>query len=232
MSDKEEGELYLLIVDILTSSQSRYRFHTYYIPLAQYGFVEEDLVHYFYIAKVLQPAREDRVYAHQYVHTNALCGYYRLFLIDRINEMDRRIEMVPVDDVDVTPGSPDDPDPVEDLYNGKRDRHIAYKAREFLGSSEEWVRLYLALSWCPEYDSIPLCKIGKRYQIASYHVKAQKLGITLMKSDIGDFAGYKDTMLGQWLTGLGTKVHRDNRDEINCALEILCLVALSLYKET
>ena len=64
-------------------------------------------------------------------------------------------------------------------------------------------------------------ELAKRWQIASYHYKAKKLGITGQKG--GFFQGYEQTTLGSWLKKLGAEISPAWQRELVTLLNLLCL---------
>ncbi len=218
--------LYHLIFEILR--EKRNRFYKKHAVLCADGVCDEtDLINDFFMYKVMLAVP---VGANSYVHVESLCRFYKNFLIDKIRAKERRpvttsIDLVPEDTPQCFKSASPPLDSPEDAI-------IRAAARQFLENEEEWVRLYLGLHYCPDRDdAITLFALGKRYQVASYHPKAQKLGITREKSKIGDYAAYRNTMIGGWLSFLGIEINEDHMEEIQHALEILCEQALLMWKE-
>lgn len=96
---------------------------------------------------------------------------------------------------------------------------------ERLRSESGWIMLYLREHFCPK-NGIALDALRRRYQIASYHYKALKLGITVPKGEQAALAVFRGSYRGQWLDSLGIPVDEDHRVEMALALQMLCLVAL------
>jgi hypothetical protein len=94
------------------------------------------------------------------------------------------------------------------------------------GASEEWVRLFVALSNCPDATlSEPLVRLARRKGIKSQAYKAEKLGFNWRGGDLDGFAG---TLLGRWIVdSLGIELVPENSPLILGVLKILCFEALS-----
>ena len=96
---------------------------------------------------------------------------------------------------------------------------------ERLRSESGWILLYLREHFCPK-NGIALDALRRRHQIASYHYKALKLGITVPKGEQAALAVFRGSYRGQWLDSLRIPVDQDHRVEMALALQMLCLVAL------
>lgn len=121
---------------------------------------------------------------------------------------------------------PDEPDAIDSLKEaGLSPEEIAESAARWLEASEEWVRLYLALSNCPDAErSEPLVKLAKRKGIKSYAYKAEKLGFNWGNTTDAEFG---DTLVGAWIESLGIEIVRENSLLVFGALKILCFEALT-----
>jgi hypothetical protein len=124
------------------------------------------------------------------------------------------------------PESAQEPDALDALKEaGVSPEKVAESAARWLEMSEESVRLYLALSNCPDAEqSEPLVKLAKRKGIKSYAYKAEKLGFNWGKS-CND--GFGDTLLGAWIRSLGIEIVPENSLLVLGALKILCFEALT-----
>jgi len=194
-SERDWEELYRVIEKALRDYGPR--FSRWYAALRDSGATEADFINEFFLYKVLQPRRRSPNPDGD-IHVGALCDFYGRFLIDRIRRAAVRIRTVPLEHAPAVP-STDDPTPRYAVPAPK----IVEAARRFLGSAAEWERLYLALHFCPEGEqATPLLPLAQRYEIASHHYKAQRLGITIEKARIGDFQSYRETTLGKWLVEL------------------------------
>ena len=121
---------------------------------------------------------------------------------------------------------PDEPDAIDALKEaGLSPEDVAESAASWLATSEESVRLYLALSNCPDAErSEPLVKLAKRKGIKSYAYKAEKLGFNWRNTTD---AGFENTLLGAWIESLGIEIIPENSILILGALKILCFEALT-----
>lgn len=121
---------------------------------------------------------------------------------------------------------PDEPDAIDALKEaGLSPEEMAESAARWLETREEWVRLYLALSNCPDAErSEPLVKLAKRKGIKSYAYKAEKLGFNWGNTTD---AGFGDTLVGAWIESLGIEIVRENSLLVLGALKILCFEALT-----
>lgn len=90
-----------------------------------------------------------------------------------------------------------------------------------------WIRPYLAKHFCADADDrLSLSDLQRRYQIASYHHKAVKLGISVPKGQGAAMSKFLESYRGQWLVSLGIPLNETHWPEMAVALKILCLVAL------
>ena len=102
---------------------------------------------------------------------------------------------------------------------------VAHSATQWLDAQELWVRILLTKGWCSDKGQrVALKTLADRYEIASYHYKAQKLGITFKGQTPEKFS---KTLLGRWLTGLGLSLEPDSYSALDAALKILCWAALN-----
>ena len=172
-------------------------------------------------------------------HAGALQSYYRNYLRDLIRAEKRRAEFEVQDshcsqeEGDLSSHVDDAPDLTEQQSDvltaleeaGHSIRSVSDSALAWLESSEEWVRLFVAFSNCPDADvSEPLIKLARRRGIKSHAYKAEKLGFNWRGNDL---EGFGQTLLGQWILSLGIELVPDNTNLILGALKILCLVALN-----
>lgn len=171
-------------------------------------------------------------------HTGALLVFYRRYLLDEIRR-EKRIASLEVadhqdDDAEeerslVAQASADaasECDPLASLVeSGYSCQQIADSARRWLISAEEWVRVFVAYSNCPDADrSEPLVKLARRHGIKSQHYKAEKLGFNWGK---GTHEGFEDTLIGRWIVSLGIDICPENAPLVLGALKILCFEALN-----
>jgi hypothetical protein len=106
---------------------------------------------------------------------------------------------------------------------------VSDSGRSWLSKHGGWVPVYLAHNFCADKEmSEPLVHLASRYGIASYHYKAQKLGINW------DYAKarksgekFSQTLIGEWLTKeLGSPLDAEHEPVIKIAFNLLCLEAL------
>jgi len=183
--------------------------------------------------KVLRPDLLSQCY-----HTGALCSFYVNYLIDEIRREKRRAGKEIADRQDNSEGeetshieqAADDAthgiDPLQILEDaGFSCLKIATAAREWLATTEDWARVFVAYSNCPDAEqSEPLVRLAKRLGIKSQAYKAEKLGFNWGKET---HAGFEDTLLGRWIVSLGIDIRPENADLVLGSLKILCFEALS-----
>ena len=174
-------------------------------------------------------------------HIGALRLYYQRHLRDEIREKVARSKWEVADKHD--PES-DSPPPLDEAREAQADRkdpfaelaeagyshaELAASADAWLAGSEEWVRLFVALSNCPDAElSEPLVRLAKRKRIKSRAYKAEKLGFIWHGDHYKEFA---KTMIGRWIVSLGIEILPENRPLIDGALKILCFQALSWVEQ-
>lgn len=171
-------------------------------------------------------------------HAGALCVYYKRYLLDQIRSRNSRSEWEFSDKHDPENDSPpsldDAPDsnsvgndPLTELQEaGFSPIDVAASAVEWLESNEEWVRLFVALSNCPDAElSEPLVHLAKRKGIKSQAYKAERLGFNWKGADL---AGFGETLIGNWISkSVGIELRPENATLILGVLKILCFEALS-----
>jgi hypothetical protein len=173
-------------------------------------------------------------------HVGALRLYYQNYLRDLIRSKQSRSKWEVAD-----AHNPDDPDSdsapslneAPDLETG-RDRlfteleeagfsptQVAASAVAWLATNDEWVRIFVAFSNCPDTElSEPLVHLAKRKGIKSQAYKAEQLGFNWKKADL---AGFADTLLGRWISeSIGIELRPENSSLILGVLKILCFEAL------
>ena len=171
-------------------------------------------------------------------HFGALCDWFRNFLKDILKSSEHK-QKISLDDceedkdsaigqIKEDPGQRDYTDGLL-LEVGLNEAKVRESAAEFLASLEKSDQLYLACHSCAEHeDAEPLSSMAKRMQIASYHHRALKLGITLKKGESEQ--GYEKTYIGTWLTQkLKLRCTADFIQENLVALKILCDESLKRY---
>jgi len=171
-------------------------------------------------------------------HVGALRLYYQRFLRDEIRKIQSRSKWEIADKHDPESESPPSLDEAPEIEAHGKDlltelkeagfspTEMAASAAAWLAASEEWVRLFVAFSNCPDADlSEPLVHLAKRKGIKSQAYKADKLGFNWKGADL---AGFSETLLGRWIAeSLGIELRLENAPLIHGALKILCFEALS-----
>lgn len=170
-------------------------------------------------------------------HTGALRVYYKNFLRDEIRSNKSRSKFEVADSHDPENESPPSLNEAPDIDHGIDFMYeleaagfpptvVAASAAAWLAESEEWVRLFVAHSNCPDAElSEPLVHLAKRRGIKSRAYKAEQLGFNWRG---GDLSGFAKTLLGRWICeSLGIKLAPKNGILIHGALKILCFEALS-----
>ena len=171
-------------------------------------------------------------------HVGALRVYYQRYLRDLIRSKQSRSKWEVADQHDPDDESPPSLDEAPMAEANASDSFVALaeagfppvdvaaSASAWLAASEEWVRLFVALSNCPDAAlSEPLVRLARRKGIKSQAYKAEKLGFNWRGGDLNDFP---ETLLGRWIVGsLGIELRPENAPLILGALKILCFEALS-----
>lgn len=224
------------------------------LPLPLKNYIDE-----FFRDKVFLPTTKKTFRGKPLYYDNVLMLFFRRYLIQKIKEIER-LKEVPLPDDDNRDDGEDGKKPLippeliapvaqDDAVllgeYGFTPEQVALSARQFLQKNEEWVRLMIALSFCPDKDKdkqlpIPLSLLAQKYKIPAYYYRARKLGIppkTVPKKGISSKNLYEfqqdfeNTLLGQWLISLGLSISNENQDVIHLAFKILCWEALSIVEE-
>lgn len=195
----------------------------------------EEYIQKYFLLKVFEPATYGNTAPH---HSGALKAWFRRFLVDELRAWGyRKTDSLDGDDGDAaqvqgttyatTPSLPDHT--ADDCRPSEA--AAAAQAKDFFAATEPWVRLYLALHFCPDAeDALPLSVLARRYQVNAYHHRARRLGISRHKDNTP--ADYGDTLLGAWLVQVtGEPIHASHMDCYRRVLAILCLVAIHLETE-
>jgi hypothetical protein len=204
--------------------------HAHAPELAGLPMEREEYIQKYFLLKVFEPATYGNAAPH---HSGALKAWFRRFLVDELRAWGyRKTDSLDGDEA----GHPEAEaaaagshahfhDPAADDCH-QSDVRAANQAAGFFAESEPWVRLYLALHFCPDAeDALPLSVIAKRYQVNAYHHRARKLGITLHRDSL--VADYGSTRIGAWLMAItGAPIHPSQMDCYRRALGILCLEAI------
>lgn len=109
--------------------------------------------------------------------------------------------------------------------------NAAESAQRFVAALAAAERAYLALNTCNDDEKQqPISAIASRLRLGtSYHYKAKQLGITGSKG--GFYQGYENTLIGQWLTSIGARIHVEWQRELMILLVILCHQVLEHCRE-
>lgn len=224
LSEVEWTELYNLVFAILKRSNLSILRS---LPESKEYYIQE-----YFVIRVFESAKHKNAPVRG---RNALHTYFRRYLIDVYRGTNRR----KTDSFensektrhihDNTPDEADEADESDSVFSNydisPEDVHLS--AKHFLDNLDEIGRCYLALHTCVD-KSEPLSKMAKRLNIASYHCRAQKLGITRKKGEF--IKGYEATQIGDWLTNkLGLKLA--DKSALLAALKILCIESLYHYQD-
>ncbi|MEM5342197.1 hypothetical protein [Paraburkholderia azotifigens] len=157
---------------------------------------------------------------------HAVCAYFRRYLIDCLRNAAHQ-RNVSFDDenvlAEVEQQTAMQSDPVGSvlIQYGLDEQTVRESAAHFIAGLDEsdWLLLAGTLGWLSNEQG-GLSQIAARYQIASYHYRARKLGVTLKKGSLpADFAS---TSIGEWITRtLGIDIAAENRVAILIVLGIL-----------
>ncbi len=218
-------------------------YHIVYSVLAQYrpqhlAALPDDLavyIHSFFVDKVYRFDLLNECY-----HAGALKVFFKNYLFDELRTIARRS----AHEVSASETSEDgrnlDSDSKPDVATeqlveldsldalaqmGLHPEAVSALARQWLHAQEEWVRLFLALSNCPDAEeSEALSRLAARYRIKSQAYKAAQLGFNWREPT---YVGFGKTLIGQWIASLGIAIAPENQQPILAALKILCFEALS-----
>ena len=182
----------------------------------------------FFAEKMVFKAQRMNPQGVQGLSGGALCFFFRNYLKDEIREgsrftsLDDRAESAPED-------APTPHAAVKEFLGALGGPVcLAEQIQTFIADQEEWAIRMLGGHFCADEDeAIPMSSLCKG--IASYHYKAQKLGITI-KKDADALVGYEHTRIGQWMQSLGVAIVPDSMPVMRFLLEALCLEALETYQ--
>ena len=170
-------------------------------------------------------------------HVGALRIYYLYYLRDLIRSKKSRSKWEVADKHDPDGDSPPSLDEAPNTEAGRGDIFteleeagfspikVAASAATWLATNDEWVRIFVAFSNCPDAAlSEPLVHLAKRKGIKSQAYKAEQLGFNWKKTEL---AGFANTLLGRWITeSVGIELRPENSTLVLCVLKILCFEAL------
>ncbi|GAB1392370.1 hypothetical protein MASR1M60_05330 [Rhodocyclaceae bacterium] len=195
----------------------------------------EYYIHDFFVRKVMETA----AVATPLEHVGVLAGYFRNFLTDQTRSAWLKragsLEGMAVherDHLEATASFCDACDcaDIDRLLSeaGFTHQEITDSAAAFLSGLSPGEIAYLRYNTCAD-DPETMSSIAKRMEIANYHEKARKLGITGLKS--GFVTGYEKTRIGNWLRSLGIEISLDWWPQLKSVMALLCLAVLSRLEE-
>ncbi len=204
------------------------------------GYPQEDLIEDFFTRKVFEPVTKAAYQAARAMHAGALCAFFVNFLNDAIDVEHREpaSSALGVDDPEAALRNHADCAKLDeggikailDAAGLSVDK-VAQSAERFLAGSEEWVRVYLGMHYCPDDDeAVPLIHVAARWEIPSHHHRAVLLGITWPRGGFQNYDQFSATLLGGWVTGLGIRVDVESIELIETALKMLCVAALKMME--
>lgn len=235
-SDREVLTAYWVRLDKLTATEWK----TFYLlvrrallrcpapELAALPDKRENYIDEFFTEKLFFKAQRMTPDGIQSISGGALCFFFRRFLDTEVI----RYKLNPLTEEDREDERGAD-DPNEDeltdefLANIGRDK-LDDSVQRFLASLPDWALLMLRGHFCADDDTVPMSKLCRG--IASYHYKAQKLGVTV-KKDADGLIGYEHTLLGQWMQSLGVLIAPENHALMIFLLEVICLEATARLED-
>lgn len=188
----------------------------------------ESYIDEFFAEKIFFSASRAAAAGIRSISGGALCGFFRRYLVDllrgyKTNPLaeEAAIELLH-DDATIR----DDEVALQEFLGriGGREA-LTNQARKFLGTLDAWAMLMLRGHFCADDDGLPMATLCKG--IASYHYKAQKLGITVKKGS-PEMLGYEHTLIGRWIEAQGVKIAPENLSIILFLLGLLCLEAVAM----
>lgn len=230
LSEKEWADFYHLVIRLLLRTR---------LPAAYTDSeARQDLIHAFFVEKVLQNARTTQ--AGDLENAHVLHGYLKRFALDELSDLAGQEEIPSSTAVDAALMAEEMAAcPVALTHDdwhllaeaGIDVATVNEKADRFLATLGEGERRMLRHHTCAEdADRLPMDAIAKRWQIASYHYKARKLGITGQKG--GFFHGYEKTLLGGWLKELRAEISPEWHRELVSLFNLLCLRVQKILGES
>jgi len=190
------------------------------VLLQQLKHERDDYIGDYYLSRIFQSGQSEPLH-----HIGALGFYFRRYLLDCLKREGREI---PDDEPPEVPSEGCVTDAFAQLVerSGQTEQQIRGSARAFIATLPGWAHLYLRFYQCAdEHQKIRLSGLAERYQIASYHYKAQQLGISPERKH-PDPTAYQDTLLGQWLLSIRVLPleadDTEGRAAFQAALAIFC----------
>lgn len=233
LNEAEWTRLYEIVTGVLKANKPRI--------LASLPGEHEDYVYEYFSEKVY---RFDL--ASQCHHAGALSVFYRRFLEDKLDSQTRRGSFEQAEHLlDRADGAEDEATSIIEQEasllspsslideamreSGLQHDAVAASAGRWLEGSEDWVRLAVAYSYCPDaQQAVPMSALAQQYGIKSYAYKVKQLGFNWREPD---YRGFDGTLLGRWVHSLGVEILPENVHVIHGILKILCLEALTWAEE-
>lgn len=200
-----------------------------------------DLIHDFIVQKIVLNQHTSEAGPLASVHV--LHGYLKNFIKDQYREAARNASQS-LDDKTTDDDAEDEVGEIDAASThlattqhqllveaGIDPANAAESAQRFVAALAAAERAYLALNTCNDDEKQqPISSIAKRMRFGtSYHYKAKQLGITGSKG--GFYQGYENTLIGQWLTSIGARIHVEWQRELMILLVILCHQVLENCRE-
>lgn len=196
----------------------------------------DDYIQHFFVDKVVLLDTLTRC-----DHSGALCSFFRNYLTDQYRALQRQNQ---ISLSETLSGTGDEEDRSISLIDqqavvisdsaqikqaldeaGLQPDAVASAAASWLSGSEDWTRLVMAYSFCPDNPQrVAISKLAERYAIKSAAHKVKKLGIN-WKGDA--YQEFGNTLLGKWVRSFDVAIVPENMPLIHGVLKILCFEALS-----
>ena len=193
------------------------------LPDTRINYIDE-----FFTEKLFFKAQRMSSAGIQSISGGALCRFFRNYLLDEVDRYKRN--PLTGDDAEDGLGTDglDEDECIDDfLATIGRDK-LDGSIQIFLAALPDWALLMLRGHFCADDEAVPMSKLCK--DIASYHYKAQKLGVTV-KKDADGLIGYEHTQLGQWMQSLGVHIVPENHALMVFLLEVICLEATARLED-
>lgn len=229
-SDRELLTAYWVRLDKLTATEWK----TFYLlvrrallrcpapELAALPDKRENYIDEFFTEKLFFKAQRMSSAGIQSISGGALCRFFRNFLLDEVDRYKRNPLTEDEPGEDWNAEQRDNELPIDDFIAEIGHGPLAKAIDNFLAGLPDWALLMLRGHFCADDDAVPMSKLCEG--IASYHYKAQKLGVTV-KKDADGLVGFEHTMIGQWMQALGVQIVPENHALMVFLLEAICLEA-------
>ena len=235
-NDREVFTAYWLRLDVLSDVEWKAFYRLVHkallrCPAPELAALPDTRVNYideFFTEKLFFKAQRMSSAGIQSISGGALCRFFRNYLLDEVDRYKRN--PLTEDDPEDESGADDQNEDAlidEFLANSSRDK-LDDLVQSFLASLPDWALLMLRGHFCADDDSVAMSKLCQG--IASYHYKAQKLGVTVKKDAVG-LVGYEHTLLGQWMQSLDVRIAPENHALMIFLLEVICLEATARLED-